>query len=54
MCIGGFKNKRLILHLTCSKKRGDKESMQENLKGRHHFGDLGMDGRIILKWILKE
>jgi hypothetical protein len=27
----------------------DKERMQENLEGRHHCGDLGMDGRIILK-----
>jgi hypothetical protein len=24
----------------------------ENLKGRYHSGDLGVDGRIILEWIL--
>jgi hypothetical protein len=26
----------------------------QNLRGRHHFEDLGIDGRIILKCILKE
>jgi hypothetical protein len=26
----------------------------ENLKGRDHFGDLGVDGRIILNSILKK
>jgi hypothetical protein len=25
----------------------------ETLKGRNHFGDIGIDGRIILKWMLK-
>jgi hypothetical protein len=24
----------------------------ENLKGRDHLGDLGIDGKKILKWIL--
>jgi hypothetical protein len=24
----------------------------KNLKGRHHSEDLGIDGRIILEWIL--
>jgi hypothetical protein len=24
------------------------------LKGRHHLGNLHIDGRIILKWILKK
>jgi len=26
----------------------------ENLKGRHHVRDLGVDGRITLEWILKK
>jgi hypothetical protein len=25
----------------------------ENMKGVHHFEDLGLDARILLKWILK-
>jgi hypothetical protein len=25
-----------------------------NLKGRNHFRDLGLDSRIILKWILEK
>jgi hypothetical protein len=26
----------------------------ENLKGRHHLKDLGVDGRLILVWIFRE
>jgi hypothetical protein len=27
---------------------------QKKLKGRHHSEDLGVDGRIILQWILEK
>jgi hypothetical protein len=28
--------------------------LSENLKGRDHSEDLGVDGKIILEWILRE
>jgi hypothetical protein len=39
-----------------SMHRKDKKcinSESENMRGRDHFGDIGTDKRIILKWILK-
>jgi hypothetical protein len=27
---------------------------QGNQNGRYHSGDLGVDGRLILKWIIKK
>jgi hypothetical protein len=30
------------------------ENLSENLNGKYHFGDMNVDGRIILKWILKK
>jgi hypothetical protein len=39
----------------CPKERREIHTkfLSENLKGRYHFGDLGVDGRIILKTCLK-
>jgi hypothetical protein len=31
-----------------------KKFYSENLKGRNYFGVLGVDGRILLKWILRK
>jgi hypothetical protein len=28
--------------------------LMENIKGRDHLGDIGVDWKIILKWILKK
>jgi hypothetical protein len=35
-------------------RRGEKyiQNFSQNLKGRDHVGNLGIDGSIILKWIL--
>jgi hypothetical protein len=45
--------------LGCVARMGEKRNVQRavwwwNLRGRDHFEDLGTDGRIILKYILKE
>jgi hypothetical protein len=34
-------------------KRGAYRILVGRREGRHHLGDPGVDGRIILKWILK-
>jgi hypothetical protein len=36
------------------KMRSAYQILIRKLKGRDHLGDLGIDVRIILKWILKE
>jgi hypothetical protein len=36
------------------KRRGAYRFLWENLRKRYHFEDLGIDGRIILKWIFKK
>jgi hypothetical protein len=46
---------RRVGHVECMRKvkNGYKISV-ENLKGRDHLEDLGVDGRIILDWILEK
>jgi hypothetical protein len=39
------------MHRT-NERKGHTKFWSENLIGRHHLGDLGMDGRIILKYIV--
>jgi hypothetical protein len=41
----------LVAHL---RDMRNAESYSRNLEGRDHFKDLGTDGRIILKWMLRE
>jgi hypothetical protein len=36
----------------CNTPEGGEQCTQSCQELREHFGDLGVDGRIILKWIL--
>jgi hypothetical protein len=44
-----------LIGLSCSTHGGDENVYKiwmENLKERDHLDDLGVDGKIILEWIL--
>jgi hypothetical protein len=39
-------------HYTEIKKKMRTKFLSENLKGTYHADDLGVDGKVILEWIL--
>lgn len=39
------------IHITCMREM---RNIYEKLKGRYHLEDIGVDGRVVVKWILKE
>ena len=42
-------------HVTCmARGEGHTEFWWEELRERHHLEDLGVDGRMIIKWIFNE
>jgi hypothetical protein len=53
--IGVIKSRRMKWagHVACmGEMRNTSKILLENLKGKHHSEDLGVDGKIILQWIL--
>jgi hypothetical protein len=44
--------RRYIVYLAHVIRNAD--NIAENLKARNNLGDINVDGRIILKWILRE
>jgi hypothetical protein len=43
---------RWVEYVACMGEMRNACSIFENLKGRDHIENLGIDGRIILEWIL--
>jgi hypothetical protein len=40
-----------VRHIARTEERRNTELQSENLKGRDHLGDLGVDDKVILQWI---
>jgi hypothetical protein len=50
-----LRNMRWAGHVACmADGKMHAECWSDNLKGRDHLGELGVDVNIILKWILKK